>query len=267
MIAPRHENSVAVARRTARRLSPCEDLTSALERQAYRKMSLKFHPDKNQDDDPEKNSCLCPAKEAADLFIKIAKAYETLTDDATRDNYEKYGNPDGYHGTSVTIGLPSWLTDKDNELAILVAYFVALIVIIPTVVGLWWRNSSKFLEDGVMQNTAYRFYRQISEHTAAKFMPGILSSPRPPLRTPTSSKSSSRRRAAPRWTRCRPPRRARRWWWSAPTGTGASCSAYRECATSRSCVTPSWPARVSAAAKVRLSEHLWSLACSGRWGR
>jgi len=145
-------------------------------KKAYRKMSLKFHPDKNQDDDPEKNSCLCPAKEAADLFIKIAKAYETLTDDATRDNYEKYGNPDGYHGTSVTIGLPSWLTDKDNELAILVAYFVALIVIIPTVVGLWWRNSSKFLEDGVMQNTAYRFYRQISEHTAAKFMPGILSS-------------------------------------------------------------------------------------------
>mmetsp|Transcript_2806 Transcript_2806/g.9488 ORF Transcript_2806/g.9488 Transcript_2806/m.9488 type:complete len:645 (-) Transcript_2806:727-2661(-) len=88
----------------------------------------------------------------------------------------RYGNPDGYHGTSVTIGLPSWLTDKDNELAILVAYFVALIVIIPTVVGLWWRNSSKFLEDGVMQNTAYRFYRQVSEHTATKFMPGILAS-------------------------------------------------------------------------------------------
>ena len=49
----------------------------------------------------------------------------------------RYGNPDGYHGTSVTIGLPSWLTNKDNELAILVAYFVALIVVIPTVVGLW----------------------------------------------------------------------------------------------------------------------------------
>lgn len=113
----------------------------------------------------------------------------------------RYGNPDGYHGTSVTIGLPSWLTNKDNELAILVAYFVALIVVIPTVVGLWyaaprpgrrltghaahrsprvptrrWRNSSKFLEDGVMQNTAYRFYRQVSEHTATKFMPGILAS-------------------------------------------------------------------------------------------
>ena len=56
----------------------------------------------------------------------MAKAYEVLTDDATRENYEKYGNPDGYHGTSVTIGLPSWLTNKDNELAILVAYFLAV---------------------------------------------------------------------------------------------------------------------------------------------
>ena len=31
-----------------------------------------------------------------------------------------------------------------------------------------WRKSSKFLEDGVMQNTAYRFYRQVQENTAAK---------------------------------------------------------------------------------------------------
>ena len=97
-----------------------------------------------------------------------------LTDDATRENYEKYGNPDGYHGTSVTIGLPSWLTNKDNELAILVAYFLIIIVVIPVIVGLWWRNSSKFLEDGVMQSTAFRFYRQVQENTATKYVPGIL---------------------------------------------------------------------------------------------
>ena len=46
-------------------------------------------------------------------------------------------------GTSVTIGLPSWLTNKENELAILVAYFLVIIIVIPVVVGLWWRNSSK----------------------------------------------------------------------------------------------------------------------------
>merc|ERR1719421_2660086 len=134
-------------------------------KKAYRKLSLQYHPDKNQGN-PEAN----------DLFIKVAKAYEVLTDDATRENYEKYGNPDGYHGTSVTIGLPSWLTNKENELAILVAYFLAIIVVTPVVVGLWWRNSSKFLEDGVMQNTAFRFYRQVQENTATKYIPGILAS-------------------------------------------------------------------------------------------
>ena len=82
-------------------------------KKAYRRLSLQHHPDK--------------AGGNNDLFIKVAKAYEVLTDDATRENYEKYGNPDGYHGTSVTIGLPSWLTNKDNELAILVAYFLVII--------------------------------------------------------------------------------------------------------------------------------------------
>ena len=45
-------------------------------KKAYRRMSLQYHPDKNPD--------------AGDLFVKISKAYEVLTNDATRENYEKY---------------------------------------------------------------------------------------------------------------------------------------------------------------------------------
>eukprot|EP00325_Prymnesiales_sp_UTEX-LB-985_P028619 CAMPEP_0174719936 /NCGR_PEP_ID=MMETSP1094-20130205/32377_1 /TAXON_ID=156173 /ORGANISM="Chrysochromulina brevifilum, Strain UTEX LB 985" /LENGTH=780 /DNA_ID=CAMNT_0015920341 /DNA_START=71 /DNA_END=2413 /DNA_ORIENTATION=- len=134
-------------------------------KKSFRKLSLKYHPDKNAGN-PEAN----------DMFIKVKKAYDVLTDDATRENYEKYGNPDGYHGTSVTIGLPSWLTNKENELAILVAYFLVIIIIIPVVVGLWWRNSSKYIEGGVMEATVFRFWRQIQETTATKYIPGILAS-------------------------------------------------------------------------------------------
>mmetsp|Transcript_24407 Transcript_24407/g.56496 ORF Transcript_24407/g.56496 Transcript_24407/m.56496 type:complete len:671 (-) Transcript_24407:69-2081(-) len=134
-------------------------------KKAFRRLSLVFHPDKNPGN-----------KEAEQKFILIAKAHEVLTDEKTRENYEKFGNPDGYHGTSVTIGLPSFLTAKENELGILVVYFVLLIVVIPLVVGLWWRKSSKYLEDGIMQGTAYRFWRQLQETTAAKYIPGILAS-------------------------------------------------------------------------------------------
>ena len=50
-------------------------------KKAYRKMSLKFHPDKNIGD-----------KVAEEVFMKVAKAYEALTDETSKENYEKFGN-------------------------------------------------------------------------------------------------------------------------------------------------------------------------------
>ena len=52
----------------------------------------------------------------------VSKAYQTLTDPAAKENIEKYGNPDGYQGVSVTIGLPSILTRKENEMPIMLLY-------------------------------------------------------------------------------------------------------------------------------------------------
>jgi len=118
-------------------------------KRAYRKMSLKWHPDKNPD-----------KEKAEQKFIMVNKAYQTLTDEMTRENYEKYGNPDGYQGQSVTIGLPSFLISKNNELKVLLLYFFSMMVLC-VVVGTWWRWSTRFHKSGVLNDTFFLFWNRL----------------------------------------------------------------------------------------------------------
>lgn len=89
-------------------------------KKAYRNLSLLKHPDKNPDD---------PL--AVTQFIQITKAYTTLTDDTARQNWEKYGNPDGPGSFQVAIALPRFLLQKDYAVSVLVAFFLVLLILIP----------------------------------------------------------------------------------------------------------------------------------------
>jgi hypothetical protein len=129
-----------------------EDVT-----RAYRRRSLELHPDKNLD-----NPNYRPEE-----FVNLNKAYRVLIDPVALENYQKYGNPDGYQGTRYGIALPSWLVTRGN--LVLIGYAVLLLFGLPVGVGLWWRRRARFISDSVSQETYALFAEFLGHSTAIKF--------------------------------------------------------------------------------------------------
>jgi len=130
-------------------------------KKAYRKLSLQYHPDKN-----------IGSKVAEEMFLKIAKAYEALTDETSKANYEKYGNPDGKQAMEISIGLPKFILD--NPKIVLVLYLIGMVVIIPLAVGIWYKNSKRFGDKNIEYDTYRAFYHLIKPISKLRHMPEIL---------------------------------------------------------------------------------------------
>lgn len=132
-------------------------------KKAYRKLSLLYHPDKNPGD-----------QAAAEMFMKVAKAYEALTDEESRHNYEKYGNPDGKQALELSIGLPSFLLDANKKTAVVMVYLAILVVAIPAAIVYWHQNNKDLTESGIMTQTYPWFYQSMSPSTGIKVLPELL---------------------------------------------------------------------------------------------
>jgi translocation protein SEC63 len=132
-------------------------------KKAYRRLSLLYHPDKN------------PGDRAAEAkFMMVSKAYEALTDETARLNWETYGNPDGKQALAVSIGLPSFLLETKNRNLVLVAYLVCMVGLIPYFVWRYYSDSSKYGENDVMYNTYSWYHNALSENFSVKGLPEVL---------------------------------------------------------------------------------------------
>ncbi|GAV76318.1 DnaJ domain-containing protein/Sec63 domain-containing protein [Cephalotus follicularis] len=118
-------------------------------KKAYRKLSILYHPDKN------------PDPEAHKYFVDyISKAYQALTDPISRENYEKYGHPDGRQGFQMGIALPQFLLDIDGASGgILLLWIVGLCILLPLVIAvIYLSRSSKYTGNYVMHQTLSAYY-------------------------------------------------------------------------------------------------------------
>lgn len=138
-------------------------------KKAYRRLSLQFHPDKNPD----------PA--ATEYFAEyITKAYKALTDQTSRENFKKYGHPDGPQAMTVSVALPEWFFSKDKRAAPVILLILLLGgIVVPIGFGLWYLvRKQKFQgPNGLMQDTMQLFFHQpvgIKEAQAVGRIPETL---------------------------------------------------------------------------------------------
>lgn len=118
-------------------------------KKAYRRLSIQYHPDKN------------PDPEAHKYFVEfISKAYQALTDPISRENFEKYGHPDGRQGFQMGIALPQFLLDIDGASGgILLLWIVGVCILLPLVIAVvYLSRSAKYTGNYVMHQTLSTYY-------------------------------------------------------------------------------------------------------------
>ena len=69
-------------------------------RKAYKRMAMRYHPDRNKGD-----------AKAEEKFKKVSEAYEVLSDDNKRRVYDSYGHSALRYGCSIGANSPLWIYD------------------------------------------------------------------------------------------------------------------------------------------------------------
>ncbi|CAG8712974.1 12462_t:CDS:10 [Cetraspora pellucida] len=132
----------------------------------FKELSRQWHPDKAPFD---------KKIEYEEKFINISKAYQVLTNEETRKNYEEYGHPDGKQAYSLGIALPTWLVEARNSPIVLGIYGVVFGLLLPFYVGRWWYSSSSFTKNGIRTHTMDLYFRDLRANSNCRQILDLLS--------------------------------------------------------------------------------------------
>ncbi|EJS41581.1 sec63p [Saccharomyces arboricola H-6] len=171
LLLQRIHNNDAIKDAATKLFDPYEILgisTSASDRDiksAYRKLSVKFHPDK-----VAKGLTSDEKSVMEETYVQITKAYESLTDELVRQNFLKYGHPDGPQSTSHGIALPKFLVDGSASPLLVVCYFVLLGLIMPYFVSRWWARTQSYTKKGIHNVTASNFISNLVNYKPSEIV-------------------------------------------------------------------------------------------------
>ncbi|KAK3374979.1 translocation protein sec63 [Podospora didyma] len=132
-----------------------ESATEKVIKSTFKKLSLKFHPDKIRPD-ASKNETM---EDLNARYVEISKAYQALTDEEVRNNFIQYGNPDGKQGYSINIALPKAMVSDGNGKYIVLIYSMLFGVLLPYLVGSWWYGTLRRSKEGALMESANRLFR------------------------------------------------------------------------------------------------------------
>jgi curved DNA-binding protein CbpA len=120
-------------------LNIASSANSTVIKSAYRQLSKQHHPDKGGD---------------ASVFQKINLAYKSLTDDVARENYERYGHPDGPQTSTLDFALPDWLLHPEGSVAlILVLLYIGMFITGIVYLVRWGNQAEAYAKKASLDNS------------------------------------------------------------------------------------------------------------------
>ena len=132
-------------------------------KKAYKKLSLKYHPDKNINN-----------KTAKEKFMNINKAYRALTNEKAKENFRKYGNPDGPGLLQYGFALPFFLFQGKAGYYILIIFSILMTIIFPILFIRWFKKSKAYNSDDLLMDNLPFFYNILNKDIQITHLPFII---------------------------------------------------------------------------------------------